>query len=110
MRAMSASSEILCAACGKHANAGSSGRVSRCLGAATAQGNAGVRFILRFIDRHPRPTVLAFAVRILEAMLRARGDGGHKNALLNIRVRPFKGKTCRYSPVSGRPVRISLTR
>src|ERR1700680_1469114 len=98
MRVISASSEIVCAARGKHANAGLPGRVWRCLGAAIAQGSAGMRVVPRFIDRHPRPTVLAFAVRILEAMLRARGDGGHKNALLNIRVRPFKGKTCRYSP------------
>src|SRR4030081_2476538 len=84
MRAMSASSGIVCAARGKHANAGLSGRVWRCLGAAAAQGSAGVRVVPRFIDRHPRPTVLVFAVRMLEAMLRARGDDGHKNALLNL--------------------------
>src|SRR6202022_335398 len=103
MRAMSASSGIVCAARGKHANAGLSGRVWRCLGAAAAQGSAGVRVVPRFIDRHPRPTVLVFAVRILEAMLRARGDDGHKNALLNLPVRPFKGKTCCYFAVPQPP-------
>src|SRR4051794_40446306 len=80
MRAMSASSGIVCAARGKQANAGFPERVWRCLGAATTQGSAGVRVVPRFIDRHPLLTVRAFAVRILDLMLRARGDEGHKNA------------------------------
>ena len=40
---------------------------------------------------------------VRKRVLRARGDDGHKNALLSVLL--FKAK-CRYSPVPGRTVRI----